>query len=140
MSSADLHNYITTKVYDVASKVGSLAARYIREKTQISNILSIFESEVDPEEATKMTITFIARQMRRGEIDGRVAVQLINELSNLYRTFKGENLRVATRKFLYIFKWVYESNPRIEVSNFNDFVQAIIGGRWNDFFWIRKFW
>jgi hypothetical protein len=129
MSSENLYEYITTKVYDVASKTGSLAARYIREKTQISNILSIFESETNPEEATKMTITFIARQMSRREIDSRVAIPLITELSNLYKNFKGESLRIAVRKFLYIFKWIYESEPHGEINNFNDFIQSIVRGR-----------
>jgi len=125
MSSNDLHKFLTTEVYDLASRVGSLASIRRIDRTQISNILSVYEGESNPVDACKMTITFIARQISRNEFNREVGLRIISDLSNLIKKFKNDELRIAVRKYLYLLKWFYESNPRIECKDFNDFIKII---------------
>jgi hypothetical protein len=44
MNNNDLHKFLTTEVYDLASRVGSLASARRVDRTQISNILSVYEA------------------------------------------------------------------------------------------------
>ncbi|MEM2185318.1 MAG: hypothetical protein QXO99_08605 [Candidatus Methanomethylicia archaeon] len=129
--SLDYEKFINEDIYNLASKVGSIASVRNVDKSQVANILSTFESTSNPVDALRLTVTFIARQIMRGEIPRDLGFQLIKDLKDIHDKFstEGDKLKAATTKYLYLFKWIFESKPRIIVNNFEDFLNAIIGAR-----------
>lgn len=110
-------------IYDLAVEAGSLARQRGVDKTQVANIISTFEGIPDVEEACKHTILFIGRQVGRGEIDrvvGRTLIKHINLIMGRYRGELGENVR----KYLYLFKWVFESDVRRPLKTFGDYIKS----------------
>lgn len=129
--SLNYEKFMNEDVYNLASKVGSIASVRGVDKSQVANILSTFESTSNPIDALKLTVTFIARQIMRGEIPRDLGLQLIKDLKNIHDNLSGEGdkLKAATTKYLYLFKWIFESNPRRLLNNFEDFLNTIVGAR-----------
>jgi len=118
--------FINDKVYDMAASSGAYTARRGLDRAQVANILEAFDSEYDPISAVKLTIAFIARQIGRREIPGDIGYRIINDLRNILKKFSGDELRNAARKYLYLFKWFFESNIRFEVNNFDEFIERVL--------------
>jgi len=135
--SLDYEKFINEDIYNLASKVGSIAYSYLKEneekvnKSKVESILSTFESTSNPFDALRLTVTFIARQIARGEIPRDLGFQLIKDLKDIHDKFstEGDKLKAAATKYLYLFKWVFESKPGRIVNNFEDFLNAIIEAR-----------
>ena len=125
---SEFKEYITSKIYDLASSTGTLAAYRRVDKTQVSNIIEVFESEADPLSAIKLTIAFIARQIGRRELYFDVGSKIINDLREILDKFKDNSslLRAITRKYLYLFKWFYESGVGKKVSSFDEFLNQFM--------------
>ncbi|MEM2294101.1 MAG: hypothetical protein QXU62_05155 [Thermofilaceae archaeon] len=125
--SSDIDRFLSSEVYDLASSAGTFALNARVEKTQLSNILETFESEPNPLSAIKLTITFIARQIGRGEIQRDVGKRIIRDLASIFDRFKESELRAAARKYLYLVKWFYDSGYRERINDFKDFISKYTG-------------
>jgi hypothetical protein len=127
--------FINEEVYNWACKVGGLAVAYIKNsekqkndlKTQINNLLEIFKG--DPEEATMVLMLYIARQSARNEIPRNVAQQLVSDIYQIFNSFKNNKteLEEAIRKYLVLFKWVFESGISDQNQDFHKFINNFIG-------------
>ena len=130
--SSEFNKFITSDVYDLAVATGITASNRGVKRTQIENIIGIFESESDPTSAVKITIAFVARQVgrkRRGEregLDPSVGFKIIDDLKNILNKFKGNELRVAARRYLYLVKWFFESGVKGKIQNFSSFVDQFL--------------
>jgi hypothetical protein len=123
---SDYNEFISKGVYDMACRVGGLAVNKI-DKTQINNLLEIFKG--DPEEATNVLMLYIARQSARNEIPRNVAQQLVSDIYQIFNSFKNNKteLEEAIRKYLVLFKWVFESGISDQNQDFHKFINNFIG-------------
>jgi len=118
-------DFMKHHVFDMAVSTGTYAFSRGLDKTQLGNIIEIFESEADSAAAAKLTIAFIARQIGRGEIYEDVGNRIVSDLTKILKSFKGSELRAAVRKYLYLLKWFYESKVRSRVNNFEEYVNKL---------------
>lgn len=120
-------DFMKRQVYDWAAYIGS-GLRGV-DKSTIANIISTFQSIPDPEEAVLLTIAYIKRQEARGEIKSKpVAKNLVYHLYLLFKNFKNnkEQLRNAVNKYLILSKWIFDTNPKIDLKDFNAFINFTI--------------
>jgi hypothetical protein len=113
-------------VFDIAASTGTLASSKRLERNQIANILELFESEADPLASVKLTIAFITRQVGRREIPIDIGNKMVSDLKIILNSLEGEELKAATRKYLYLLKWFFESGVRFRSKDFNDFLERLI--------------
>jgi hypothetical protein len=126
----DYNEFISKGVYDMACRVGGLAVLAVNkiDKTQINNLLEIFKG--DPEEATMVLMLYVARQSARNEIPRNVAQQLVSDIYQIFNSFKNNKteLEEAIRKYLVLFKWVFESGIGDKNQDLQKFINNFIGG------------
>jgi hypothetical protein len=124
----DFKKFMAETVYDYATEAGTALAlvRGGVDKTTVSNLLEVFQSESDPSDATSLLITHIMRQMGRGEILRDVGNTLLRHLSEILNSFREDELRSAVFKYLTLSKWIFEARPRISATKFTDFIRGQI--------------
>jgi hypothetical protein len=114
-------------VYDYAARAGIALVRSGVDRTTVSNLLEVFQSEPDALDATLLLITHILRQMGRGEIRRDAGNELLRHLSEILNNLKGEELKSAVFKYLTLSKWIFEARPRVpSVTGFADLVKTLI--------------
>jgi hypothetical protein len=124
--------FINEEVYNWACRVGgqALSSSRIDEKTHkttINNLLETFKG--DPIDACQILMLYIARQSARNEIDKLVARQLVSDIYQIFNSFKNNKteLEEAIRKYLVLFKWVFESGISDQNQDFHKFINNFIG-------------
>jgi hypothetical protein len=120
--SIDFKRFMAETVYDYATEAGTALAKGGVDKTTVSNLLEVFQSESDALDATSLLLIHIMRQMGRGEILRDVGNTLLRHLSEILNSFKGEELRSAVFKYLTLSKWIFEARPRVSATKFTDFI------------------
>jgi len=132
----DFYTFINKDVYDKAVYAGSLLRKieYVNskkvktDKSTVENIISIFQSREDPHEAALLTMLYISRQMGRNEIPQEAGKNLLSTLKEIYNSFKseGDKLKEAFNKYLILVKWVFESEVKPGLKNFDEFIEYSI--------------
>ncbi|HDI10232.1 MAG TPA: hypothetical protein ENF65_00630 [Euryarchaeota archaeon] len=120
---SDFENFMRKEVYDKAAVAGSKLCSKGVDKSTVNNMISVFNSEEDPESACLLLITYIKRQVGRGEIHREAGGTLVRDLYEIYSSFREmgkEDLRSALYKYLVLSKWVFESGIRREVKKFEE--------------------
>jgi hypothetical protein len=123
--------FINEEVYNWACRVGgqALSSRIDEKthKTTINNLLETFKG--DPIDACQILMLYIARQSARNEIDKLVARQLVSDIYQIFNSFKNNKteLEEAIRKYLVLFKWVFESGISDQNQDFHKFINNFIG-------------
>lgn len=114
-----------------ATKAGTIAKKNRLSPTQISNLLSVLESERGYD-GILLLQAFIARQSKRGRnppIQPAVAKQLIEDIQAICNEETNDERRVElVKKYLGLIKWVNEASPdNVNVVNtFNSFIQVYL--------------
>jgi hypothetical protein len=111
-------------VYDYATEAGTALVGGGVDKTTVSNLLEVLQSESDALDAVSLLLTHVMRQMGRGEIPRDVGHTLLRHLSGVLNSFKGEELRGAVFKYLTLSKWIFESRPRFSSTKFTEFIRG----------------
>lgn len=142
----DYDEFMTKTIYDWTCKLSEEINRNrstgktqkIIDKTTVNNIVEIFQG--DPTDAAHLLMLYIIRQSKRDEIKNpRLAQLLINDICQIYKSFSTNKkyLEEAIRKYLILFKWVYESSQgekessqgeKLGGKDFDEFVSNFIGG------------
>jgi|OSPMetMinimDraft_2_1075162.scaffolds.fasta_scaffold00248_14 hypothetical protein len=123
-------------IYNWALKAGTmLKNRKIKtdkkekktDKSTVDNILSLFQSILDPKDAALMTMMYIKRQIAREEIEETAGHFLLQKLYEFYNNYYNDDrkLRDNISKFLTLMKWAYESKIEEEIEDFNAFIEYI---------------
>lgn len=125
--SLNFQKFMSEIVYDYAARAGIALVRSGVDRTTVSNLLEVFQSEPDALDATLLLITHILRQMGRGEIRRDAGNELLRHLSEILNNLKGEELKSAVFKYLTLSKWIFEARPRVpSVTGFADLVKTLI--------------
>jgi hypothetical protein len=97
------------------------------DKSTVDNILSLFQSILDPKDAALMTMMYIKRQIAREEIEETAGHFLLQKLYEFYNNYHNDDrkLRDNISKFLTLMKWAYESKIEEEIEDFNAFIEYI---------------
>ncbi|MEM1947008.1 MAG: hypothetical protein QXH32_05545 [Candidatus Caldarchaeum sp.] len=113
------------KIYDYAVEAGTTLSG--ADKTTISQLIEVFQSEPNAVDACHLIILHIVRQSARGEIPRHGASILVKHLNQFYQSFKtdSEKLAQTVLKYLTLVKWVRESGPRGPLNTFQKFVESI---------------
>jgi len=117
---------LITKVYDMAIKTGSSLIDKV-DKATLNNLISVFESVEDSEEAIKFLMAYIARQIGRGEIPRIQGENLLKDLVFIYKNCKKDELRNIILKYLTLVRWFFECRYR-NLKNFEDFINRLSAG------------
>ncbi|MBS7638156.1 hypothetical protein KEJ49_04625 [Candidatus Bathyarchaeota archaeon] len=107
---------------------GLALARGGADRTTVSNLLEVFQSEAGALDATSLLLAHIMRQVGRGEIRRDCGSKLLGHLSEIFNSFKGEELKTAVLKYLTLSKWVFEASPRVSepITGFKDLIRAYL--------------
>ncbi len=123
--SYNFNEYMSIKIYDLAVEAGSSIAQ--ADKSTVSQLIEVFQSEPDALNACSLLILHIIRQSSRGELPRTGANILVKHLNQIYQNFKNDKdkLSKAIFKYLTLVKWVYESKPRGQFNSFQKFVESV---------------
>ncbi len=124
----EFEEFMNKKVYDWACKCSKILGK--TDKTTINNLVEVFKG--DPVEAYHLLLLYIVRETNRDEIDIQLAKQLVSDIHYIYKKFNNNKqyLEEAIRKYLVLFKWVFESvvkNKRLAGADFEEFVTNFEG-------------
>ncbi|MHA1595871.1 MAG: hypothetical protein ACTSXX_14255 [Candidatus Baldrarchaeia archaeon] len=118
-------------LFDRAAKVATLARKGGLKGSQVERLIEVYEGVSDPEEAYKTLIVFIYRQASRKErgkeiIDRTTANVLAETIEQIHKEMGREGIR----KFLGLFKWMFESLELVRgrvnpVDKFEDYVNTL---------------
>ena len=114
------------QMLDVAAKAASMARKNrVVDKSQVSKLLSVLETVGDERSCLLILSAYIYRQVSKREIDKDTSRILSSFLLEMYN--KNMSRRDA-RKFLGMFKWLFESIERAyvpkPVNNYSEFVKT----------------
>jgi hypothetical protein len=128
MSEDEFSSFMAKEVYDLAAQAGSALRR--TDRTQVSQLIEVFQGEADVLSAASLLVLHIARQVSRGEIPNFAGRMMIQHVSQVLSRFKNdrERLRLAIEKYLTLSKWVFETRPQREFNNFQDLIGVYVGG------------
>lgn len=124
--SFDFEEFMSQKIYDLAAEAGT--ALVGADKTTISQLVDIFQSEGNAVSACPLLILHVIRQSSRDELPKHGANILVRHLSYIYQNLKDDREKIgqAIFKYLTLVKWVYESGLRKQVKTFQEFVEESI--------------
>ena len=99
-------------------------------RTTLNNLISVFESVEDSDEAVKFLMAYIARQIGRGEIPKMQGESLLKDLVFIYKNCRVNELRTLILKYLTLVRWFFECRYR-NLKNFEDFMNRLsVSGEW----------
>ncbi len=127
---SEFRKFMEEEIYDIAA-ADSVNITDIH-KTTMNNLLSVFQGESNPNDALRLLLMYIARQIGRGGIERQVGVKMMRSLRNIHERFSQnpEELRAAVMKYLTILKWIYDSKLRVprDVRSFKQLIDSFITG------------
>jgi len=114
------------RMLDVAARAASIAKKNgIVDKTQVSKLLSVLETVGDDRSCLLILSAYIYRQVNKREIDRDTSKVLSSFLIEMYNNNMS---RRDARKFLGMFKWLFESIERARfsrpVNSYMEFVRT----------------
>ncbi len=123
MAREDYTNFMEKTIYDLAVQAGYTLKR--ADKTQVSRLIEVFQSEPDPIDSISLLMLYIMRQSKRNELP-REAHKLIEHLHKILGFGKDDKntLRKATLKYLTLTKWIYETEPPKEYKSLDEYIQS----------------
>ncbi|MCS7136615.1 MAG: hypothetical protein NZ931_05980 [Aigarchaeota archaeon] len=123
--SFDFEEFMGQKIYDLAVEAGTALVR--ADKTTISQLIEVFQSEDNAVSACPLLILHVIRQSSRDELPKHGANILVRHLSYIYQKLKDDREKIgqAIFKYLTLVKWIYESRPSKQFNTFQEFVESI---------------
>ncbi|MEM3032342.1 MAG: hypothetical protein QXK39_05465 [Nitrososphaerota archaeon] len=121
----NFEDFMNQRIYDLAVEAGSALGG--ADKTTVSHLIEVFQSEPNAANACPLLILHIIRQSSRGELPRHGANILVRHLNSIYQNLRGDRDRMgqAISKYLTLVKWVYESRPRSSFNTFQRFVESM---------------
>ncbi|RLE60150.1 MAG: hypothetical protein DRJ32_03365 [Thermoprotei archaeon] len=122
---------IGVRYFDIAARIACLArTRGKFDKAQVNKLIEVLEASPE-KEAIQYLTAFISRQSSKGLINRDAARELTRFFFSLSNV---KNPKEEARKFLGIFKWLYEAAERAYLRNVNcgkltyeQFIRIVLG-------------
>jgi|Deesub1362A_J573_1020465.scaffolds.fasta_scaffold01439_1 hypothetical protein len=119
---------IPKKIYDMAVEAGTSLKKYGVKKDQLEKLIQVYLNSSDRVSSLMDLIVFVSRQVGRGPMKmdpAKIIVKHLNEFREKYG-HDPNLLDFIVQKYLYLTKWVYESEVKRFIRKFDEFVIEVL--------------